>query len=117
MSYRITVYIDRSDSIGHAFIGISDGVNETIVGLYPEGQFSISEPASIPFVTPVLGVIGDDSGHPFDFSRTYEIDEAGYQKAKDFIDWAIDSDSIIYSVAGTQCSWFAANALHEAGVI
>lgn len=74
---KLTIYIDQpisnsnivvsANSVGHAFIGISQGENNSTFGFYPNND------DTTPWNTDAPPVFGDDSTHAFDVSLTINI--------------------------------------------
>lgn len=104
-SATLTIYVDQPKAnslnvistagVGHTFIGIKQGTNESIFGFYPAGTASPLAPSD-------PGVMGDDSSHSYDVSITITV--SPYKLAQ-ILDASIDHQDT-YNLNSYNCSDF-----------
>jgi len=100
--------------VGHTFVEVVDtdtGETTGKSGLYPAPNATI-HPKNSPKGP---GVVRDDTDHPFDASKEFELTDDGYDRARDKI--ARDkANPPEYDLNGRNCTGWGLECAHEAGV-
>jgi len=112
---KLTIYVDQPvsnsnivasfSSVGHAFIGISQGDNSSTFGFYPNSPTNPWSPEATP-------IFGDDNHHSYDVSLTLDITAS---QLEDIIKLTKDFNDN-YDLNNNNCTDFAIQIGNKAGL-
>lgn len=113
---RLTIYVDQPipnsnvvvsiNSVGHSFIGITQGDNTSTFGFYPNSD------NTSPWNTEAPPIFGDDSSHPFDVSLTINISAS---QLNNILNLAINFNDN-YDLNDNNCTDFAIQTANLGGL-